>query len=430
MDLRLSSGDNTDIYVANVTGLDLKYRIMDKGYAADITDYVNSFYPEIRMMLERDPGLSEEITYEGRIMAIPGCQSPVYNLFTLVIQNDFYEIEDKNRYLTLDEVADIYLELNNHIDSGYYGIINFDFISRLILYDNGLPLMLRSYNILLDNDKLTFFEDNDLFIDAFEYAEKIYATLGTLEYRTFRWDEGWTDPVKYKNSSYGATKQVKPPVAPVIELVSYSSFRKQIYSNTANFTQSYTVMPIKTNAPYGVLRYEPKYFISSTCENIDAALIFLHVLEWDQDNYILFRYGIENRNYSNTPNGIEHNNMYNFEVLRFENPYIEPKLTHDFGLWNSFLSEYVSAQGMNKSAYEYESNFQALIMAINELRNSDSEAIDFLDERYRLISGIDSYIRNKTGSYNEYLKLYNLSDTDALREKIKIAMMSPKKEHE
>ncbi|MGI6561295.1 MAG: hypothetical protein ACOX3Q_01850 [Clostridia bacterium] len=52
MDLRLSSGDNTDIYVANVTGLDLKYRIMDKGYAADITDYVNSFYPEIRMMLE------------------------------------------------------------------------------------------------------------------------------------------------------------------------------------------------------------------------------------------------------------------------------------------------------------------------------------------------------------------------------------------
>jgi hypothetical protein len=55
-------------------------------------------------------------------MAIPGCQSPVYNLFTLVIHNDFYEIEDKNRYLTLDEVADIYLELNNHIDSGYYGV--------------------------------------------------------------------------------------------------------------------------------------------------------------------------------------------------------------------------------------------------------------------------------------------------------------------
>ncbi len=421
MDLRLSSGDNSDIYVANVnnSSFDIERDVIEKQYAADITDYVDRFYPEIHTMLDRDPHLASKIVNNGKIMAIPGCESPVYNLFALVIHKDLYDVKNKDQYLSLDETAEIFKELNHFNDSGYYGIANFNHMAQIILYQNGFPLMLSGFNIFLDNNDLVFFEETDLFIDAFEYAEKIYSTGGNIEERVFRWDSDWTDPYTYKNTSYAAAKQIQPAVAPVVELVSYSSFRKQIYYKTERFNQSYTVMPINANAPSGIIRYEPKYFISSSCNDIDAALVFLRCLEWDKDVYTMFRYGFENTDYTVSQDGMEINNTHNFMFLRFENPFMEPKLAHDFGLWNEFLSEFISSQSINKSSYEYEMNFAQLKNAVSQLNKNDPEAKELLWKRHDLNVGISSYIRKKTGSYNEYLRLYDLLDMDDLKDKIK-----------
>ena len=423
MDLRLSSGDNSDIYMANVavrgSNFDIGHDVIEKQYAADITDYVDRFYPEIHMMLERDPELASQIVNNGKIMAIPGCESSVYNLFALVIHKDFYDVKNKNQYLSLDETAEIFTELNRFNDSGYYGIANFNHMAQLILDQNGFPLMLSGSNILADNNDLICFEETDLFIDTFQYAEKIYGTGGNIEERVFRWDSEWTDPYKYKSSSYASAKQVQPAVAPVVELVSYSSFRKQIYYKTERFNKSYTVMPIKTNAPSGIIRYEPKYFISSSCDDIDAAMVFLRCLEWDKDVYTMFRYGFENTDYIMTQNGMELNNLHNFMLFRFENPYMEPKLAHDFGLWNEFLSEFISSQSTNKSSYEYETDFTQLKNTVSKLYNSDSEVKEIISKRIKLNEEIGTYIRSKTGSYNEYLKYYDLHDTDDLKNKIK-----------
>ncbi|HBN85328.1 MAG TPA: hypothetical protein DDZ89_15965, partial [Clostridiales bacterium] len=88
-------------------------------------------------------------------------------------------------------------------------------------------------------------------------------------------------------------------------------------------------------------------------------------------------------------------------------------------LWNEFLSEFISSQSTNKSSYEYEMNFAQLKNAVSQLNKNDPEAKELLWKRHDLNVGISSYIRKKTGSYNEYLRLYDLLDMDDLKDKIK-----------
>ena len=63
MEIRFSSGDDTDIYlVDNLFDRDW-YNIdnyVNNQYAADLTDYIDRFYPEIRTMIEYDPSLKEK----------------------------------------------------------------------------------------------------------------------------------------------------------------------------------------------------------------------------------------------------------------------------------------------------------------------------------------------------------------------------------
>lgn len=148
------------------------------------------------------------------------------------------------------------------------------------------------------------FEETEYFQEAFEIGEKVFSLGDNIQIQNFRWELDWTDPTIFKNAKSFQLEDYKPPIAPVIELVSYYSFREKIYYNTKLFNEKYYVMPIKTNAHMGKITYQPRFFISSLSDEVEASLNFLHFLNYDKELYTLFRFGIEGIDYVNTPSGM------------------------------------------------------------------------------------------------------------------------------
>jgi len=187
MEIRFSSGDDTGIYlVDNLFDRDwynINYYVNHQ-YAADLTDYISRFYPEIQTMLDYDPGLEERITRDGKIYAVPGCTNMDLNLYALIINKNFYDIEDKNRYLNVDEIATIYEKLHEHSNNLYYGIANFYYIGNIVLNRYGMPAPKNEYSIILYENQPVLFEETEHFQEAFEYGIKIFGSE-EVNVRTF-----------------------------------------------------------------------------------------------------------------------------------------------------------------------------------------------------------------------------------------------------
>ncbi|HBN86365.1 MAG TPA: hypothetical protein DDZ89_21280 [Clostridiales bacterium] len=63
-------------------------------------------------MIEKDPYLQSYITDdEGKVYAVPGCIATPTNLYGLVINRGFYDMEDKDRTIDVNEVVDIFKRL-------------------------------------------------------------------------------------------------------------------------------------------------------------------------------------------------------------------------------------------------------------------------------------------------------------------------------
>ncbi|HBN82928.1 MAG TPA: hypothetical protein DDZ89_03720 [Clostridiales bacterium] len=192
-------------------------------------------------------------------------------------------------------------------------------------------------------------------------------------------------------------------VPSVVELVPYYIFREKIFYNTKQFNENYYIMPINTNAPTGKITYKARYFISSLSDEIEASLYFLYCLNYDKELYTLFRYGIEDTDYVNTPSGLELNNLYGHSQMsyKFENPFIEPKLAHDFSLWGEFMEGYLAAQDTNRKMMEQNRDEQIIRETVKNIRESDSY--------------FDEVMKERTRSYNNIYELFK-SDNDAIHE--------------
>jgi hypothetical protein len=216
----------------------------------------------------------------------------------------------------------------------------------------------------------------------------------------------WTDPYFFKNPTSIKADEFNPPIAPVIESVSYYSFREKIFYKIKLFNEKYYVMPIKTNAPVEKITYQAKYFISSLSDEIEASLYFLYLLHYDKELYTLFRYGIEGTDYVNTPSGLELQNLYSYSQmsLKFENPFIEPKLAHDFSLWSEFMDEYLLAQVKDSGITDRYRNEQIMRETINSLRENDSAFDEIIKNRINIygkfysgdVNAINNFLHTKT----------------------------------
>lgn len=87
--------------------------------------------------------------------------------------------------------------------------------------------------------------------------------------------------------------------------------------------------------------------------------------------------------------------------IKFENPFIEPKLAHDLSLWSEFMNGYLYAQDTDRGIMERTRNEQMMMETIQSLREKDS--------------AFNEIIKERINSYNNIYQLFN-GDGDAMYE--------------
>ncbi|HBN83331.1 MAG TPA: hypothetical protein DDZ89_05750 [Clostridiales bacterium] len=407
---RLLSGDGTDIYcignpevfyfeniVGNVT--------IDYVYTADLTDFIGQYYPEVRYMMELNPELESVIVQNERILAVPGCTSMPMDLYALIFNKKIYEL-DKNKYLTADDIVEIYTKMSE-IQPDYYGICNFRLFINLALPNE----LLDGFTIVEDFHPVLL-EESIAFKDIFTKYGKICNASSNMDTSSFTfWDGVWLDPSVFgKQKSIEDFKSLK--VAPAIELVNYSSFRNSVMSvnNSSKFNECYDIIPVQYKLRQPKICYGPKYYISVYSVEIEASLTFLRCLEYDQTVYDFMRYGVKDVDYVETNEGLILNNTYT--IKNIFSPRLDRKLAHDFIQWDDFLSEYMKSQSQPgiDDEYWYSLSVQSVIEDL--LKNNQSFA-NIVKSRRDIYNGIYRDIRGVSAdtAYNNFLNKFDVNDS-------------------
>ncbi len=404
MQKRLLAGDNTDIYFMHNNLQD----IVDNNYAVDISNLINRFYPEINYMFQQDPCLRSKISKDDKIYAIPGCANMDLNLNGLVINRNFYDIQDKNRFLEIDEVMEIFKRLENS-NENYNGVLAFAKAFNTIMQNDILAYVLSPY-IIYTNSEFILMEESDYFNQTYNRLKNLYELSLNVSERQFDWSMNWTEPTKVKSWMDVSNA----PVAPVVELVEYSTFRRKIYFESKKFNDHYYVMPVKTNNMHGRIVYDAKYFISVYSDETVAAMQFLRCLEYDETIYELLRYGIKDIDYENTDSGIALNTRY--YINNILNPLYEKKLAHDFNLWDEYIYDLVHIK--NAEVKQLHDDVEYINSIVKDLITEDASFKNAVYRRFEIYNLLQNHIKKADSFIYDFLSLFDKSDNQYIIEKI------------
>jgi hypothetical protein len=97
--------------------------------------------------------------------------------------------------------------------------------------------------------------------------------------------------------------------------------------------------------------------------------------------------------------------------LKFENPFIEPKLAHDFSLWGEFMDEYLLAQVKDSGITDRYRNEQIMRETINSLRENDSAFDEIIKNRINIygkfysgdVNAINNFLHTKNPEDGKYI---------------------------
>ena len=419
-DVRLSSGYDTDVYMVEnkeffyfentVDNVVLNYDV-----AADLTDYVGQYYPEVEVMIEQNPELKSVLYRDDRLYAIPGCTGMPMDLYGLVINKNVYDLPSKDQSLSTNDVVEIYKKIGE-LRPDYYGVCNFRSFLNIAQKDysevlNGFTVIEQSLPILL--------EDSFDFKDMFSMYNDIYNSSSNIQHEAFKlWRGSWIDASNF--SKLTMDDYVSLNAAPVVELINYSTFRDSVsgIANSDKFNESYYVIPIRYNRNQPKLTYAPKFYISTYSDEIEASLTFLRCLEYDQTVYDLLRYGVKDTDFYETENGIHLNTFYFTKSIL--SPHFDKKLGHDFSLWHEFYSDYLISQTEKRS--EEDLYRMDVKNAISNIQKDDERFNDIIIHRNK-IYGKEVYKILNTDSFNDrkmndFLNLFDRNDNEYLIKEI------------
>ena len=341
--IRLHSNDNIDVFTPRFFAFPnsdtVRFIIYDQNPVlqqwinefdiADLTDVSEIYFPELKQ-IANDRYIEKIIEFNGRIYGVPGiCNFKQGNLLVLTIDKTFY---DQLGRPSINDIHQLQELIKNTEKSYHNGKVVCSFNDYLSWHCSNNGYIYWTNIFAYDRDQIITLSDTELLREAYESFQEIAPMI--------------SDDISsnYQRMSDKMKKSVLLQVCP------YYRFKDNWMEYTDHFVYNFEFMFLSNGYTITYDECWLKYLVNGASDNIEATLVFLRCLEYDQEIYDLIRYGIKDKHYTLNKNGsvfLDKNMIYGWDD---SNMLVSPALERPFFFeWNA--SSIVWENLINKQNY-------------------------------------------------------------------------------